>query len=62
MHNHFVNGVLSLIVLLFAIFRWSNEVVIIGAALILIYSVVDCNNHCRPNKGKMSPMKPKKKK
>ena len=62
MHNHFVNGLLALIVLVFAIFGWSNEVVIIGSALILIYSVVDCNNCCRPGKEGKSKKPVKRKK
>lgn len=60
MHNHFINGFLALIVLVFAIFRWSNEVVIIGSALLLIYSVVDCSHSCSPKKESM-PKKPTKK-
>ncbi|MDP3965988.1 MAG: hypothetical protein Q8Q04_00470 [archaeon] len=61
MHNHFVNGFLAAVVLVFAIFGWSNEVVIVGAALLLIYSIVDCSKSCSPKKEEM-PKKPAKKK
>ena len=57
MHNHFFNGLFALIILVFAIFQWSNVVIIVASAVLLIYSVIDCNNTCRK---KMEPMPAKK--
>ncbi|PJE81719.1 hypothetical protein COU58_00870 [Candidatus Pacearchaeota archaeon CG10_big_fil_rev_8_21_14_0_10_32_42] len=61
MHNHYISGFLALIVLAFAIFGWSNEVVIAGSALIFVYSIFDCSKSCSPRK-QVSKKSTKKKK
>ena len=48
MNYHYFNGLLALIVLVFAIFGWSKVVVILGAALLLLHSLMNFGGSCCP--------------
>jgi len=68
MGGHYTDGILALIALLFAIFGWSNVVVIVATALVVLHALFHlfgwCSCGCTNDTKDMKnmPKKPSKKK
>jgi hypothetical protein len=60
MGGYYKDGFLALVALVFAIFNWSNVVVIIATALIVLHSLLHVFGWCRCAWHKEAPKEPVK--